>query len=105
MSDNQYQIGDTVRMSVEWTVVETGAFFDPTTTRVIVKEPDGTETAWNYPVDPEVVKDSAGHYHLDFTTDQDGTHRYVIRGLNAGGTVIVATEDGRFRARQSTFAL
>lgn len=105
MTNNEYQIGDTVRLSVTWTLRATGAAFDPTNTRFIVREPDGTETTWDYPTDAEVVRDSSGNYHLDYVIDQAGTHTYVARGLNASAVVVVATPDVRFRARQSIFAL
>lgn len=66
-----------------------GAETDPTTVTVVIREPDGTKLTFVYLTDVEVVRDSAGVFHLSFVPDQVGA--YGIRWVGTG-TVAYAEE-------------
>lgn len=93
---NIYDVGDKVRISCAFT--SGGVAIDPTTIVCKVKEPDLTLTTATYAL-AQIVKDSAGVYHYDFTIDQAGSHWYRFEGT---GTVVAAAED-EFLVRKSGF--
>lgn len=72
---NQYDNGDLVRVSVVFTD-SSNANVDPTVVKVSVKTPAGVTTTYTYGTDAALVKDSAGHYHLDIDASASGTWHY-----------------------------
>lgn len=55
---------------------------DPTTVSVKVKDPAGVVTTYNYPADPEVVKQVAGSYYILIDADRD--RRWWVRWESTG---------------------
>lgn len=84
-----YTLGSLVRLSATFKV--NGALTDPTTVTCKVKTPDGTETAYTYAA-AQVVKDSQGAYHYDFSVGEQGWHYYAF----AGTGTCVASSEGHF---------
>lgn len=76
-----YDIGDVVR--VTGTFKQGASFVDPTTVTLVLKVPDGTSTTYTYAL-AELIKDSTGVYHRDFSIDAAGTHRYRWTSAGAG---------------------
>jgi hypothetical protein len=78
-----YAVGQPIRLS---TTVEdiAGAATDPTGLSLVLKASDGTLTTLTYPGD--IVRESAGNFHYDFTTATAGHWRYkwVSTGTAAG---------------------
>lgn len=95
---NRYVVGKVVRMSVAITRTDTGAAADPTTPTFKIKEPDGTVTTYEYPTNAQLVKDSTGNYHVDWTTDQIGKHYYRFSG---SGTTAPGAEESVFEVTAS----
>lgn len=89
-----YDIGDAPRFSVTFEV--DGAVQDPTTLRFKFKEPGGTETTYIYGTDAELVRDSAGAYHVDLALNTAGVWhvRWVGTG-NAAGAEEYSVKVGR----------
>ena len=86
-----YPLGSNVRCSVIYKSVPTGAYVDPTTVTFRIRTPEsGAVTTYVYVVDPEVVKDSVGHYHVDYTADYPGDWWYR---WEAAGNYIGASEN------------
>jgi hypothetical protein len=59
----EYPQGTPVKVESEFYDVN-GDLADPTNPTVVIKVPDGTETAHVYPGDTNVVRDSTGKYHF-----------------------------------------
>ena len=83
MSIELYDLGDLVRCSAAFTN-SAGTALDPTAVIVKVKAPDGTVTTYTYGTDPEVVRDSAGNYHIDVDADASGTWYYRFHATGTG---------------------
>lgn len=96
---NSYDKNQNVRCTVVIQDVDSGAYVDPTTVTFYTIDPNGTVTTYVYGVDPEVIKDSVGHYHADVTLDVSGDWYYRWEGT---GTYIGACEN-RMCARESKF--
>lgn len=79
---NQYQRGDLVRGTALFTNAA-GAATDPTTITATRTNPAGSATAYVYGTDVELVRDSAGAYHLDATCDLAGLWVEVWAGTGA----------------------
>lgn len=80
----------------------TGALADPTTVKVVTRNPSGTETAYVYGVASELTKTATGIYQFtfpQFTATQAGA--WYIR-WNGTGTVTASFED-TFTVRSSAF--
>lgn len=75
-----------------------GADVDPTALTLTVHEPDSTDVIYVFGTDIELVKDSAGDYHVDHPTLLSGVYRYkwLGSGNNSGACtgVFVIEEDG-----------
>jgi hypothetical protein len=72
---NTYEIGDLVRLSVEFRIGAT--LTNPSAVTLQVKNPLGAVTT------PAVVNDSTGKYHGDVTLDKAGTWTYRFAGTGA----------------------
>jgi hypothetical protein len=92
----QRDIGDGVRLTGTFTDIA-GAAADPTAVTFRMKEPDDTVTVYVYLTDGELVKDSTGVYHVDWTLLQDGDHYWRMEGTGA----VIAAAEGYVRVRNS----
>ncbi len=77
-----YDIGDLVRLSATFTNTA-GVVTDPTATTCAIKVPSGTVTTYTYLVDVDLVRDSAGAFHLDYSPVAEGIHTYRFVGTGA----------------------
>lgn len=96
MTIGVFQVGDKVRLSAAFSDINEAAA-DPGGVLCKVREPDGTVTTYIYGTDADLVKDSTGHYHLDFLTTQSGRHRYGFYGITSGQAVA----ESEFRVQPS----
>lgn len=78
MTDS-FDIGDRKRFSITFTDI-TAAPADPTIVTAFITEPDGVVTAYVYLTDAELVKDSTGVYHVDWTFAKAGRHKIKLSG-------------------------
>jgi hypothetical protein len=98
---NEYDIGDSVRVSVS-TATDEGVPTDPTALTVNYKVANGTVVSKVYGVDSEVMKAASGEFYIDIdvTSDMNGAlvkYRWVATGAVKGA------DEGAFRVRQSGF--
>ena len=80
---NTYTIGQATRLSAAFTETPGGSPADPTTVTLYVRTPDRALSTHVYGVDGNVIKDSTGIYHYDFTPAEPGTHAYRWEGVGA----------------------
>lgn len=76
-----YILGEVATPTAEFRVG--GVLTDPTAVTFTVEQPDGVETTYVYGTDPELIRDSAGIYHVEVLTDQQGTWVYRFVGTGA----------------------
>lgn len=88
-----YEIGTTVRLSMEFRTRSTNALVNPSTVTLDLRSPSGVESVVT------VVNDSTGLYHGDVTPDAAGKWDYRWEG---NGTQSVAYE-GQINVRESAF--
>lgn len=94
-----YPSGTVVRVAVLWTNTA-GTPTDPTTVSLEYRlYPDGDVTTLVYATDAEVVRDSAGAYHVDLDLSSSGKWRYKWTGVGN----IDADEEGYFVLSASNF--
>lgn len=79
----EYDKGDLVRCSAIFTDAA-GTFIDPTTVTAKTKNPAATTTTYVYGTDVALVRDSAGHYHIDVSVSTTGTWRYRFESTGTG---------------------
>lgn len=94
MSD--IQPGDAVRLSAAFTNAA-GTATDPTTVTLKVRPKGGTEEVFVYATDVELVKDTTGNYHLDYTVPTIAPHRgleFSYQWIGTGAVAVV--EPGTF---------
>ena len=89
-----YDIGDKPRFSVAFADYAEQAA-DPTTIAFKCTKPDGTIDTYVYGDGAELVKDSVGNYHVDYSITQQGRDSFKFVGT---GT-IESTEKAEFYAR------
>lgn len=79
--ETNFDIGDLIRESAEFRNSDK-VLVDPTTVATTIREPGGNKIDKVFGVDAEIVRDSAGKFHQDFTPTKDGTHdfRWVSTG-------------------------
>lgn len=87
-------IGNIKRVSAVFTVGATET--DPTALTVRVRAPDGTETAYFYLTDAEVVRTAAGRFRFDLTGEQAG--EYIVRFEGTGAATAADNEKIKFTA-------
>jgi hypothetical protein len=92
-----YDIGDGQRISGEFRDIS-DQLVDPDVVQFQFKTPAGAITTYVYGTDDELVKDSAGHYHVDVKFASAGLHyyRWLVEGPDG------ATE-GAFKVIDSEF--
>jgi hypothetical protein len=90
------QPGDGVRLAAAFTNAA-GTATDPTTVTLKIRPKGGDEEVFVYGTDVEVVKDSTGNYHLDYTVPAITPHRGLTFHYQWTGTGAVAVvEPGTF---------
>lgn len=99
MVTTAYDIGDARRLSIAFTNLA-GAAADPTAVTFTMREPDGTETAYVYGANAELVKSGTGAYYVDWAIGQAGRH--VYRWVGTG--TVAAAESAEFWARRTNQA-
>ena len=98
----EYEFGQAVRLTAAFEDAS-GAAADPTTitfkfgVQLVHPPPDPTATSAVFGVDINVVKDSVGNYHYDFTPSLPGNYIYLCQGTGTVAAVAV----GRFRVKPS----
>lgn len=80
MATNTYDVGDVVRLSVEFKN-QAGAYIDPGGVVVKVRTPGGATSTYTYGVDAAVIKDAVGQYHMDVAANLEGTWYFRWEGL------------------------
>lgn len=81
---NTYDVGDLVRLSATFTDAA-GQYCDPTVVCFSVLPPSQSiGTTYTYGTDPEVVKDSQGHYHMDINITDWGIWHYRAYATGTG---------------------
>ena len=71
---------------------------DPSTVKIRVLSPAGTETSYTYGTDAELIKLNTGDYYIDFTPDTSG--QWFYRWETTGTNKALAYE-GSFRVQYS----
>jgi hypothetical protein len=92
--NSQHVRGNRPRVKIEF-LDAAGAGVDPDNLLFKFKDVEGEETVYIYATDAEVVRDSAGHFHVDVPIDTTRTKgkvycRYEAR--DAGSVVLAAAE-------------
>lgn len=95
---NSYDVGDLVRVSSTFTDA-TGTVADPAAVTASYRAPGGTETDLIYGVDAELVRDSAGVYHMDISAGEAGTWVYRFASTGSGQ----AAAEGSFFVQPTEF--
>lgn len=98
MANEEFSLGQLTRITGTFTDAD-GDAIDPTAVFVVIKEPDDTETEYQYSVDPEVVKETTGIYHLDQDCNAAGWWAWRVYSTGTGQ----AAEEGRFQVAESEF--
>lgn len=96
----QYDLGDSVRVTASFTDPDTGDAVDPDTVGFKYKDPAGTVTTLTYGDGARIVKDSAGHYHVDVDANLAGRWYYRFYSTGAGQ----AATERSFTVRPSQFS-
>ena len=91
-----YDIGDRRKLTCQ---IRDGnnVLADPTDLTFTMREPNATQTIYEYGEDVELVKDSTGIYHVSWDCTQAGVHNWRYA---ATGNLVVA-EESNFVVRQS----
>lgn len=98
---NTYDVGDEVRITTAddpFTNIE-GVKIDPDAVFVKVKDPNGDVTTYEYGVDAEVIRISAGVYHMSVNASLAGDWWYRFYSTGAGQ----AAAERKFTVRKSEF--
>lgn len=91
---NVYNQGDLVRLTGTLATAA-GAPVDPSTAKVTVKAPDGTETVYVYGVDAFPERSQSGVYYVDVIPNQVGDWYYRFESTGTGQ----AEDEGHFRVK------
>lgn len=91
-----HDLGDLRRLSATFKDTA-GAVTDPGTTTFVMREPDGVATTYVFPTNAELVKDSTGKFHVDWTIAKAGRHAWRFTGTVSG---VVQSEGDEFYARR-----
>lgn len=93
---NVYDIGDVVRLQAIFTSLTGGL---PTNIVFYLKTPSGSVQTKNFGVDPELIQDDPGRYHIDVEITEAGTWQYRFASTGS----LKAACEGEFKARKSWF--
>jgi len=85
MSSYPFDIGDLMRITGIFADAF-GGFIDPAAVNVTITTPAGVVTTKVYLVDIDLIRDSAGHYHVDISLTAAGvwTYRWFSTGVGQG---------------------
>jgi hypothetical protein len=86
MDQNEYAVGQPVRVQGAFAVADEAGVMqptDPTTTTITYRSPDGSVTALVYGVDSAVQKIADGVFYVDIDTSIAGQYWYKFRGTGA----------------------
>jgi len=86
---NTYHVGDLVRSEAIFKD-SNGNQYDPSNVYCTVTDPDGNQHAYQYGVNPEIIKDNTGAYHLDINVTSAGTWCYSWKSTGNGQAVNAA---------------
>jgi hypothetical protein len=86
-----YIVGNLVRVTAAFTVVSTGAAYDPTAVGVKIRNPLAVESTYTY-AGGEVKKSGTGVYYFDVDANLAGHWSYYWYGTGTGQ----AAENGGF---------
>ena len=78
---NEYQVGDLVKCSGTFTVGGTPT--DPTITTFRFMSPDHVLTSYVYNTDAQLVRDSAGVFHVNLSVTLSGIWHFRFEGTGA----------------------
>jgi hypothetical protein len=92
------ETGETIRLYLAYTDIDTGVALDPSTLSCVVKNPDATLTTISYP-SVDFVRESAGFYFIRIPAVQAGTHAYKITAVFPSGDIDI--RDGKFDSEPS----
>lgn len=95
------QPGTAIRLAVAFTNAS-GSAADPTTVKLKIRPKGGTERTFVHGTDAELVKDSTGSYHLDYTVPNIAPDR----GMNfyytwIGTGTVAVVKSGTFNVSDS----
>lgn len=93
-----YEIGDGVHLTAAFDVG--GQPTDPTVLTFLMHEPDGTITVYTLGTNVQLVRDTAGRFHVDWVCRMRGQHHYRYVGTGAAP----AMKQGWFDVRPLDFA-
>lgn len=100
MTINVYDIGQLVPISALFEDAD-GVDTDPSTVTLEVLDPAGNTRTYLYGASPtEVIRDSAGNYHVDVEADQAGDWFYKWSSTGSGQ----AAQEGQFMVAPGHFA-
>jgi hypothetical protein len=92
-----YDIGDSVRLSVNFCDAINFATVDPNGIDLLIKTPNGVESTQSYP--STVLKESVGNYYFDYAISQSGRYWYRWQGTGAFSSAV----EGYFVVKPSQF--
>lgn len=95
---NEYPFGSEVKCSVIFKN-SAGVETDPTTVTFMVRDPEGTPTAYIYGTDVEVVRTAAGRFYV--LVDGNMTRTWVYRFEGTGA--VKAADEKTFLIAESVF--
>lgn len=78
-----YTLGARVRLITNPGFTLDGSLLDPTTVKVVIKNPLSVETTLNYGTDAELIRQSLGVYYVDVTLDTPGEWGVRFEGHGA----------------------
>lgn len=85
-----YQVGDQVRLTYAFYTGDTPVLADPDHVTFRVTPPGA---AYTWPTDPEVVRDSLGTFHVDWSIDAYGVHDVSWQAYDEDDVSLEATRD------------
>ncbi len=97
MANKTFKLGDTVRVHVRWTDVDTDLPTEPAVVTLLIQLPDNTSYLLTYGTDPEIEHPSAGTYTYTLLTTQLGTYHWRWTAINGPDKSRVL--EGSFDAR------
>lgn len=92
------ETGETLRLYLAYTDIDSGVPLDPSTMVCTVKAPDSTLSTISYP-SADFVRESAGFYFIRIPAVQAGTHAYKITAVFPSGDIDI--RDGKFDSEPS----
>jgi hypothetical protein len=93
----EYDIGDVVRIKASFTSTIPNSL--PTSVTFYIRRPDGSTAVKNSGIDPDLISEGNGIYHVDIEITQAGTWRYRF----AATAPVKSAVEGEFRAKRSWF--